>query len=194
MILVSIGHHPYRKGACYKNFCEFDEAKIWQALICHYLGEHGLGVPTGVLKEKIDFINAQPDATLAVEIHFNAAVKWVDKDGDGVYDEGEDVHVGKGCETLYYPNSEKGKLAAHIVQDKLSTIFEPDRGAKEGWYKMNKANGADMFLKRTKCTSLIIEPEFIHRKELIQKNRHEACVVIANALLVINDMFKSKKG
>jgi len=70
-----------------------------------------------------------------------------------------------------------------MVQDKLSLLFTPDRGVKEGYYKMSPANGIDYFLRRTKCTSLIIEPEFIHRKELIQKHRDVACKAIAKALL-----------
>lgn len=185
MIHVSAGHHPYAKGACYKKFCEFDEAKIWQALICHYLGSLAMAVPVGVLKEKVAFINAEPKVDIAVEIHFNAAARWVDRNGDGIHDPDEDVYFGRGSETLYYPSSESGKQAAITMQKYLSEVFEPDRGAKEGWYKMNPDNGPDYFLARTKCTALIIEPEFIHRKELIQSQRVNACNTIAEALKAI---------
>ena len=187
MILVSAGHHPYGKGACYRNFCEYDEAKVWQSLLVNFIGSGAMAVPTGVLKEKVKFMRQYPNATLAVEIHFNAAVRWVDKDGDGVYDEGEDEHMGRGSETLYYPGSKKGKAAAEHVQTTLGEIFKPNRGAKEGWYKMNPEFGPDYFLARTRCTALIIEPEFIHRSALIQVTRERACKALAKTLQEVAD-------
>jgi len=174
MILISAGHHPYRKGAHFGDFYEYDEAKQWVSLIVNCLGSDGMVVPGGVLKEKIAFINDSTNAVIAAEIHFNSAKK------DG-------KHVGRGCETLYYPGSKKGKEIANIVQRELSRVFEPDRGVKEGWYQMNPEKGPDIFLKKTKCPSVIIEPEFIHHKEVIQTNREVACAVIAAALLEANN-------
>lgn len=168
MILVSAGHHPYRKGASYKNWYEYDEAKIWASLISNKLGQYGMVVPPGLLPEKVDFVNSQsPD--LAVEIHFNAAMK------DG-------VNVGEGSETLYCPGSMKGRRAAAIVQESVSQIFRPNRGTKEGWYKMDRNKGPDYFLAKTRCPALIVEPEFIQHKEKIQDNRDAACAAIAQAL------------
>lgn len=171
MILVSAGHHPYAKGATYENFNEHDEAKIWVSLITNHLGHRGMSVPVGVLRDKVSFINGIEDAECAIEIHFNSAVN---SDGE---------HIGNGSETLYYPNSVKGKELAEKIQDKLSIIYEPNRGVKEGWYKMNPSLGADFFLKRTKCTSLIIEPEFVHHHEKIIEARNAGCKIIAEVLL-----------
>lgn len=171
MILISAGHHPYAKGASFENFNEYEEAKMWVPFIVNHLGSKGMSVPDGVLREKVAFINSIVNAELAVEIHFNSAL---DKDG---------FHIGRGCETLYYPGSAKGKFAAGLVQDELSIIFSPNRGVKEGYYRLNKDYGPDFFLARTKCTALIIEPEFIHRKDKITTRKTEACKIIADVLL-----------
>ena len=182
MILISAGHHPTKPGACFEGFCEHDEALRWAAAIFSILSPtEALLVPPGTLKDKVGFINARKCA-LAVEIHFNSAKQWVDRDNDGVVDEGEDFHVGRGCETLYYPGSAKGREAAKIVQAAMAETLPPDRGVKEGWYRMNPKFGPDYFLKKTRCTSLIIEPEFIHRKDLIVKHRQAVCVDLANAI------------
>jgi len=182
MILISAGHHPTKPGACYDGFCEHDEALRWAVEIFTLLTPmRALLVPAGTLKEKVAFINARK-CDFAIEIHFNSAKQWVDENHNGVVDEGEDHHVGKGCETLYYPGSEKGKAAAQIIQTALAPLFPPSRGVKEGWYRMNPKFGPDYFLKKTKCTSLIVEPEFIHRKELITERRSEACEALAFAL------------
>jgi len=171
MIFVSAGHHQEKKGACCEDFCEHDEAKIWASFLDHYLGDNSLMVPSGTLKHKVNFINKYASANdIAVEIHFNAAV---DSDGN---------NVGKGSETLYYPGSVKGKELAKQVQSVLASIFQPDRGAKEGWYRMNPSFGADYFLQRTLCAALILEPDFIHRKEVIQSHRDAACKKLAEAL------------
>ncbi len=188
MILVSAGHHPTKAGACFEDFCEFDEAARWAKLIVENIGdERALLVPFGVLKDKVKFINERVsnNKTIAVEIHFNSAVIWKDKNGDGVQQDYEFKHIGNGCETLYYPKSVNGKNAALTMQHSLSRIFTPDRGAKEGWYKMQERFGADYFLAKTKCTSLIIEPEFIDNKSLIINNRVSGCIAIAEALLEI---------
>ncbi len=61
--------------------------------------------------------------------------------------------------------------------------MKPDRGIKEGWYQMNPAKGADFFLKRTHCTSLIIEPEFIDNLQVLSQNKYATCAAIATAML-----------
>jgi len=186
MILVSAGHHAAKAGACFEDFCEFDEAARWAKLIVENLGDDkSLLVPFGVLKDKVNFINERSSNknTIAVEIHFNSAVIWKDDNKDGVKQDEEFHHVGRGSETLYYPNSVKGKAAAEVVQNNLSRIFLPNRGVKEGWYRMQKRFGPDYFLAKTKCTSLIIEPEFIDNKETIIKHRKTGCLAIAESLL-----------
>jgi len=173
MILISAGHYPERPGACYKQFCEHGEANLWAILIVDeltHLGHITERVPSGTLRDKTEFINSR-DADMAVEIHFNSAITIK---GD---------HIGKGSETLYYPGSEKGALLANNIQDELGKVFTPDRGIKEGWYRMDKARGADYFLKKTNCTSVIIEPDFIHRDNHIIINRNDGCKSITKAII-----------
>ena len=176
MIYVSAGHHPTKKGAEFDGFTEHDEALVWVDIILANLGDRGIKVPTGVLKDKVDFIN-RSEATIAIEIHFNSAV---DRQGN---------RVGQGSETLYYPGSKKGLLLAKSVQTILAEYFLPDRGVKEGWYKMDKTKGADFFLAKTKCPSVILEPEFIHRKEIIQNKRGNVCKDLAEKLIEIESKF-----
>ena len=172
MIFVSAGHYPSKPGAGYEGFFEHDEAVKWQNLIIDALGGKASFVPAGVLKSKVDFINSRKqDDSLAMEIHFNAA-----RDSN-------DNPIGRGCETLYYPDSKNGKTLATAVNDAMAKFFPPDRGIKEGWYRMNPKNGPDFFLKRTHCPAIIIEPDFIHRRIRITTNREEACDGVADALL-----------
>lgn len=173
IIEVSAGHHPASPGARYRGFSEHQEALLWASIIVRNIGPMAGLVPVGVLKEKIAWINSQKECHLAVEIHFNSA-----RNTNG-------LNIGDGSETLYYPGSEKGHLAALGVQALLSPICDPDRGAREGWYRMNKASGPDYFLSRTRVTSLIIEPEFIHRTEEVIPVREQACRAIAQALVEV---------
>ena len=168
MILVSAGHYAEKQGACHEGFCEFPEASIWAAMIISELKTMGvdcLFVPSGKLGDKVLFINDR-DATLAIEVHFNA-------------DPGK---KGKGCETLHYPDSKKGIEAAGMVQSAMSSVMGNDRGIKAGYYQMDPKKGVDRFLRATDCTSIIIEPEFIHNKATIQDKRRECCHEIARAL------------
>lgn len=171
MIFVSAGHYPSKPGAKWERFIEHDEAVIWADDLCDCLAS-ALRVPSGILRHKVDFINERVmNGDVAIEIHFNAA-----RDADG-------KPVGRGCETLYYPGSVRGKELAETCQEAMSAVFEPDRGVKEGWYRMNPDNGPDFFLAKTKCPAVILEPEFVHRSELIIANRNEAIEKLANALV-----------
>lgn len=184
MICVSAGHHPLKPGACHEGFCEHDEAVRWVDEICNNLGEgQCVKVPPTTLKDKVLFINnRQPD--IAVEIHFNSAKVWEDLNKDGIQQENEVKNVGRGCCTLYYPGSETGKVLATYVQEGMEQIFDRHwNGVMEGYYRMNPKNGADYFLRRTRMPSIIIEPEFIHKKELIQNSRIAACAAITSSLL-----------
>ena len=171
MIFLSAGHYPSRPGAGFEGFFEHDEAMLWAVRIHASLCGVSCIVPVGVLKEKIAFINNRLDGDdFALEIHFNSA-----KDKDG-------KHIGRGCETLYYPGSKTGKPFAQTINDAMAKHMEPNRGIKEGWYRMNKDNGPDFFLARTACPAIIIEPDFIHRKKRIQDAREACCIEIAEAL------------
>jgi len=186
MILVSSGHNKNAQGASYKDVTEFILAEKWADLIVELLGTNSIRVPNGRLKDKVIFINnASQKGDIAIEIHFNSYKKWKDLDGDGIIDAGEMIALGRGSETLYMPNSSSGMRAARIVQDNLGHLMQPDRGIKEGWYQMNPAKGADYFLRKTNCTALIIEPEFIDNLEEINQNMSAACHVIAAALLEV---------
>lgn len=170
MIFISAGHYPSAPGAKWERFIEHDEAVIWAEALVEQIST-AMFVPTGVLKSKVDFINERiMNGDIAVEIHFNAA-----RDSNN-------NPVGKGCETLYYPGSTKGKSLAEVCQAAMASLFPPSRGVKEGWYRMNPDNGPDFFLAKTRCPAVIIEPDFVHRSDLIMDNREQAIVNLANAL------------
>lgn len=184
MILLSAGHHPAKPGACFENFCEHNEAVKWMEEIHQFLGSDvAKKVPTGVLKKKIEFINAN-EPTIAAEIHFNSLQVWNDANANGLVDKGEMEYKGSGALTLFYPGSSKGKRLATVVQEGMETVFKKHwRGVMEGYYRMDPKYGPDYFLVRTKCPSIIIEPEFIHHREEIESKRADCCTAIADGLL-----------
>lgn len=184
MIFLSPGHHPAKPGAVFEGFAEHDEAVRWVERIHHYLPQgHSVMVPPLVLQQKVDFINSRHVmGSFALEVHFNSAKKWNDEDHDGVVDPGEEKNVGRGCEVLYFPGSEKGMNYAQAILDAIAPFFPPSRGVKEGWYRMDPKYGVDFFLDKTRCPAIIIEPEFIQFKDDIQAHREECCEMIALAL------------
>lgn len=185
MIFISAGHHENAQGAKFNDVTEFSLTTVWADRIAELLGKKCIRVPNGTLKEKVDFINSVSDVSLAVEIHFNSFKLWKDQNANGIIDDGEMINAGRGSETLYYPSSKTGVRAAKIVQQELGRVMQPDRGAKEGWYQMNKSKGADFFLAKCRCTALIIEPEFIDNLGTIHGKIDLACYTIASALLEI---------
>lgn len=192
MILISCGHHKNAQGAKFEKdgvlYTEYNFANIWADKIVEIIGDQAIRVPNGTLKEKVEFINSIENVSIAVEVHFNSYKMWKDQNANGVVDDGEMVNAGRGSETLYYPSSKTGKEAARVVQGAIAQIMKPDRGIKEGWYQMNPSKGADFFLKRTHCTSLIVEPEFIDNIEIIIKNEDSTCHAIASALIEIKQL------
>jgi len=174
MIAISAGHYPERPGACSGEFCEHGEAQRWAVAITDHLIRGGTDarlVPTGVLRSKIDWINDH-DAELAIEIHFNS----------------DPGRAGRGCEVLYYPESQRGAYLADELLQAIEGTFPPSRGIKEGWYQMNRTKGVDFFLAKTGCPSAIIEPEFIHNTDVITENRDKACEALANKIMkVVSD-------
>lgn len=183
MILLSAGHHSAAKGAAFGEFNEHDEATKWAGQLAILLRQqtHVYVIPSGPLSSKIKFINdyvAEP-VDLALEIHFNS----------------DPLHKGRGSETLYCPGSVHGWRMAQIIQGALATIFQPNRGAKEGWYRQDKPGHIDYagdvdgdekmdaFLSQTKPPTLIVEPEFIHNQVRIESLRAAGCVVLCDAIL-----------
>lgn len=185
MFVLSAGHNPTDKGA-HKfddpSFNEYDQACKWVKLLSSYLTDKGIGViqvPTGTLSSKIKFINSLTDnIKLAIEIHFNSAHNI----------------KAEGSETLYCPGSVKGLHYASRVQKVLSKHFKPDRGFKEGWYRMDRPGHKDYagdvdgdeqmdaFLGKTKPVSLILEPEFIHNSGSIINKMDECCMDLAELM------------
>jgi len=168
MIFISAGHHPTKPGAKFDRFIEHDEACVWVDIMVNAINNSGndespavkaIAVPPGFLKTKVDFINSRMvNGDIALEIHFNAAVV-------------NGKNVGRGCETLYYPGSEKGKELAEKCQEVLEEYFPPSRGVKEGW-----------FLAQTRCPAVIIEPEFVQNFQKIFDNRDDAITLLVVAL------------
>ena len=168
MILLSAGHNPKAKGACNVDVCEWDIATEWVEEISRQLNIAlipNIIVPTGKLQEKIDFINSKKP-TIAMELHFNSNV------------------IAHGSETLYYPGSKKGKELADLIQKEFSMneIFQPNRGSKEGYYQMNPDNPPDYFLKKSSCTAVIVEPDFMYNIDNIYNNKQLGCISITAGL------------
>lgn len=200
IIFVSAGHYPQKPGAVYDGFVEHDEAMVWATRMVELLGGDALLVPTGFLQNKVKFVNARATpGSVCIEVHFNDAVAWRDRNKDGLVTPDEMERVGEGAETLYCPGSEKGLALAVVVQDSIEHLFpyrwtdhnrnglqEKDelvgRGVKEGWYRMDKKNGPDFILRMTSCPTVIVEPEFVQRKDRIVQNRDAACAAMAAAL------------
>ena len=173
MIFVSAGHYPAAPGARCERFIEHDEAAKWADVIADYLGERGIRVPSGYLRDKVSFINERSlNGDIAIEVHFNACKNQFGH------------HVGSGCESLFFPGSTYGEELANLCQGILAQYFKPDRGAKEGWYRMDKSRGPDFFLARTKCPAVIIEPEFVHNGDAIREYRDVVCQDLAIALAI----------
>lgn len=169
-VFLAAGHHPTARGASFEDFNEHDEATLWCADIAAR-DESVMLVPTGTLKEKARWINERARlGDLAVELHFNSAVNAA----------GE--HVGAGSVTLYYPGSDSGRRLAEAMQAQLSGVFPPDRGVVEGWYRGDKTRGVYYFLEHVRVPAVILEPEFVHRKDLIRARMKQGCDAIIDAL------------
>lgn len=175
MIIIFAGHHSKKPGACFEGFCEHDEALRWLEIIkANTNSEDFIIGPVGTLREKTQFVN-QRNPLLAIDLHFNSAPL---KDGKP---------QGEGSMTLYYPGSNKGLNAAIHIQTQLAKIFLPDKGEREGYYRLDPNRGADWFLARTTCTALIPEPAYIHEKKTIVTRREDGCMALivgANAAVV----------
>lgn len=179
IIAISAGHNSNAVGACHDGFCEFPETLRWAERIAQHLLEMGHSpvlIPATDLKQKVRAVN-DSKAAFALEVHFNSGSL-----------------KAAGSETLYCPGSARGKMAAKRIQAAVSQFFTPDRGVKEGWYRMDRPGVVDFegdkdgdevidyFLRKTNCPAVIIEPEFIHHREKIESNRDACCLAIAKAV------------
>lgn len=178
---MGIAHYMAAPGACHDGMCEWEQSAFWTALLQSHLLDMGYEVvvaPEGLLPQKVEFLNEEK-CDLVLEIHFNAC-------GDC---------GASGCETLCHPGSEKGKVAAEIIQRHLQPALGiKDRGVKEGWYKMDRPGVTDFpgdvegdekpdyFLRATNCTALILEPEFIEKLADIKPKRMAAVRAIAEGI------------
>lgn len=186
MIVLSAGHYPQDKGAVFESRNEHDEALKWlEHIVLTLRKTHDvMVVPTGPLPAKVTWINAlhhELKVSIAVELHFNS----------------DPLRRGIGCETLYCPGSVKGRAAASILQDGLATVFPPNRGIKEGWYRQDRpghvdyANDidgdekVDYFLKATNMTALIVEPLFMHQTRELDAHWGLGCDAIVASLKTI---------
>lgn len=162
MLFLSAGHHPAAPGAAWRGLIEHTEAVRWVAELAQRLPAARV-VPPSELGAKIRWINtrAQP-SDLAIEIHFNAANPSV-----------------RGSETLYNPGSGRGAVLAVDAQAALAKHFSPSRGIKPGWYQQNPAKGRLAFLSNTRCTALILEPEFIYNVDGIRAGMMLCCTDLA---------------
>lgn len=197
IVLLSAGHYPGAPGACWpptgeNRFCEHEEAARWVSHIAIAVREQFpvITVPTGPLEKKVEWMNAyRPPAdhrvALSAEIHFNS----------------NEQRRGSGCETLYYPGSRRGLAAATMIQNAMSVIYR-DRGIQEGWYRLDKPGridfagdipgdeALDVFISGVPFPAVIIEPEFIFNRDVIETTRNDACTLIAEA--IINFCHQSK--
>lgn len=178
-VFLAAGHYPSSPGAGFEGFYEHDEAVRWVQCIAANETHDALGqesmyvvVPTGDLRSKAQFINARVrPGDIAVEIHFNSAV-----------DRTTGERIGSGCVTLYMPNSALGRVLAEECQSALvEAIGNKDRGVVEGWYRGDRSKGPYYFLERTRCPAVILEPEFVHRKDVITGCRTTACAALHRA-------------
>jgi hypothetical protein len=192
VIVLSVAHSSAARGAVYNGHDEHTESSAWTSIVANYL-RHAVPVRTiinGALPQKVETTNSLNDVLLAVEIHFNS----------------DESRRQSGSETLYAPRSILGRLAAEIVQRELAGVFPPSRGAKEGWYRMDKPGhidypgdkegdeAPDYFLARTKCTALIVEPEFIYNWETIDAKRRAGCVALAKGLLAAYNFIEARRN
>lgn len=188
-VAISAGHNPGAKGAVWGDVSEYDETVLWQEQLLKAFAQvnfrnpeesqiQAIPIATGTLGAKVREINSHY-VDLAVEVHFNAA-------GSAVV---------SGCETLFYPGSKTGEVAAKVVQLPLAEAMKArSRGVKPGWYRMDRPGVVDFygdedgdempdyFLKATNCTALILEPEFLSQIEKIRELRVAGCWAIAKAI------------
>lgn len=173
-VFIAPGHYPEAPGAGFEGFYEHDEALRWVDVITRSDPDERVfvRVPGLTLREKALFINKRchTERDIAVELHFNS---FVDE---------HNQHRGSGSVTLYYPGSSASEKLARACQKVLAAHFPPDRGVVAGWYRGDERRGPYYFLAKTACPAVILEPEFVHHRDLIQSKRAEVAQALAAAL------------
>ena len=178
-IAISAGHYPEKPGAAILDgtVSEYGEtAAIVGQCVKHFTraGHKCYLIGTGLLGDKVGEIN-DLNVDAAVEIHLNAANKKV-----------------QGCETLFYPGSSSGRALAESVQRYLAdAVGNQNRGAKEGFYRMDPSRGPDYFLEATNCTSIIVEPYFIDAEHGLRADNWTSEKI---ALAILNGVEEWKEG
>lgn len=189
LVGFGIAHSPSKPGACHGPANEHAESQVWTCRVVELLEDSGIScavAPVGSLTDKVSWLNER-GCDLVMEIHFNSVA------GGGA----------TGCETLYYPGSERGKEAAVLVQKKVvQGMQNPDRGVKEGWYKQDRPGVVDWygdedgdetplyFLKATNCPALILEPEFIQQYGHIRNSRRRGAQAICDGIFEVLDLWE----
>ena len=173
-IFIVTGHNEHKGGASGtykgKRYTEYDIATDWTRQIYNSLaGSYPIElIDNKSLTEKVKEINNN-NPLFAIELHFNSNVN------------------ASGSETLHFPNSSKGIRLAKLVQEEFNRvdIFQPDRGVKPGYFynEYGEANGIVYFLRKTKCPSVLIEPEFMSNIENIFNYQEEGMSCIENAII-----------
>ena len=144
-ILISAGHTSKGKGLGAISYInESEENRVVSKIVVEYLklaghevDYHEVNESNSHVSEQIIFANSK-DYDLVVQIHFNA-YKMTDN--------------AMGTETLY--SSNRGKVWAERVNEKLSTVFK-SRGAKKR---------TDLsWLNKTKAAAILIETCFVDSK------------------------------
>lgn len=147
-VAIVVGHEESKQGAVNKS-SGMTEFQFNQDLACriHQILYSVKGIKSFVVfrdngYEQLPYDVNRTGCDIAIELHCNA------------FNE-----KAKGCETLYWGNSKKGKLLASSIQDAIITGYKPlaDRGLKP---KSNGDRGA-YFLQKTAMPSVILEPFFI---------------------------------
>ena len=189
-VFISAGHSPAESGAVFQDvagkvYKEHDLANAYSLELesaCAALGIAVKRVPTGTLSSKIAFINKYAKAgDIAIEIHFNSS----------------NSPFVKGCETIYFPGSARGKEIATKIHTNIMKALKgvtSDRGVKEGWFRMDAPNRIDYpgdvngdekplaFLSGPKCASLILEPFFMREVVNIKLYQNIVARAIAQGL------------
>jgi len=160
------GHHVHAKGAVNKKhgLNEYDETKKIISFLAALLRAKGNDVQIfyGHLTHKIHCINAGK-FDIAIDLHLNAG-------------------GGHGCEVVHVPHSESRHEQAALMSATISKFMGiRDRGAKEGWYKMDVPGQVDYpgdidgdehgdaFVEQTNCPAFIPEPLFIDNDAEVEK-------------------------
>ncbi len=134
-IAICPGHHEAKPGIQIAEFNEHIEAVIWAHFIAQDLGNLGLAIPAGVLRDRLTYLHAlHPE--FAVEIHFSQAEHFTIK------------HQCKNAHSV---------ILAEILMGLTNGASSERFQVAPGYYHDDFAYGEDYFLAKAPCTALIFE-------------------------------------